>query len=152
MRFAIGNESFTEGVTEVSPIDTTYDATANDSNKSWIVPNGEMWQLNWARLLAVTSADVGNRQVELLVKDEAGNPVFNVKAGAVQGAGVTRTYQFSPYVSHEAAFVAAELLVPVPPNLYLPAGFTLQIWDSSAIAAAADDFTVSFQVKVYKGA
>lgn len=152
MRFSIGSNNFTEAVTEVAPIDTTFDATANDSNKSWVVPQGEMWLLNWARLLAVTSADVGNRQAELLIKDEAGNSVFNIKAGAVQGAGVTRTYQFSPYVSHEAAFVAAEILAPIPPNLYLPAGFTLQIWDSSAIAAAADDFTVSFQVKVYKGA
>jgi len=151
MRFAFG-ENLIDGVAEVSPVETTFDATANDSNKSWIVPNGEMWKLNWARMLYVSDATVGNRQAELLVKDEAGNSVYGVKAGAVQGASVTRTYNFVQQVSHEAAFVATEIQAPIPADLYLPAGFTLQLWDSSAIAAAADDVTVAFQVKVYKGA
>lgn len=152
MKQEISAGNFVENVSEVSPVDTTYDATPNDSNKSWTVPGGEMWKLNWAKMVLATSATAGNRQPELIVKDEAGNSVFSVKAGAVQGAGVTRAYHFSQHVSHEAAFVASELQVPVPSDLYLPAGFTLQLWDSSAIDAAADDMTVSFQVKVYKGA
>ncbi|MFA6064021.1 MAG: hypothetical protein WC736_15640 [Gallionella sp.] len=151
MKQQIG-DNYVDNVSEVSPIETTYDAVANDSNKSWTVPNGEMWKLNWARMLLVTSADVGNRQSELIVKDEAGNTVFSIKAGAIQGASTTRVYHYSQHVSHEAAFVVSEIQAPIPSDLYLPAGFTLQLWDSSAIAAAADDMTISFQVKVYKGA
>lgn len=151
MRQQIG-DNYVDNVSEVSPIETTFDAALNNSNKQFVVPGGEMWKLNWAKQILVTSGTVGNRQAELLVKDASGNNVFSIKAGAVQGASVTRTYHYSKHVSHESAFVAAEMQVPIPADLYLPAGFTLQIWDSSAIAAATDDMTVSFQVKVYKGA
>lgn len=150
MRQQVG-DNYIENVSEVSPIETTYDATLNDSNKSFVVPGGEMWKLNWAKMILVSSATVGNRLAELIVLDASGNNVFSVKAGAIQGAGVTRTYHFVQHVSHEAAFVQSELLVPIPPDLYLPAGFTLQLLDSATIDAAADDMTVSFQAKVYKG-
>lgn len=151
MRFAHGN-NFSEAVTDVAPVETTFDATANDSNKSWVVPGGEMWKFNWLRALMVTSATVGNRQMVLRVLDASANLVFGISAGAVQGAGVTRTYNFCQNVSHEAAFVAAEIQVPVAAEMWLPAGFTLQVLDSTAVDAAADDMTISFQVKVYKGA
>lgn len=151
MKQQIG-DNYIENVSEVSPIETTYDATANDSNKSWTVPGGEMWKLNWAHVTLVASATVGNRQMALLVKNAAGDTVYDIAAGGIQGAGTTRHYNFLQGVHRETAFVAAEIQVPVPIDLYLPAGFTLQIWDSSAIDAAADDMIVGFQVKMYKGA
>lgn len=152
MRQAIGNENYVENVSEVSPIETTYDATANDSDKSWTVPDGEMWMLNWAHVLLATSADVGNRQINIAIQDASGNDVFDTTAGTVQAASTTRHYNFVQGVYRETAFIANEIQVPIPIGMYLPAGFTLQFYDSAAVAAAADDMTVSFQVKVYKGA
>jgi predicted Zn-dependent protease len=48
-------------------------------------------------------------------------------------------------IFRETAFVANELQVPLPIDLYIPPGGTIRIYDSAAIAAGADDMTVAFQ-------
>jgi hypothetical protein len=131
-------------------ISTVFDALANDSNKSWVVPAGEVWKLNWGHILYVASADAGNRQMEMVVLDDLGQEVYNIFAGGIQGASTTRHYNFAQGVYRETAFTALEIQVPTPIDLYMPAGFTLKFFDSSAIAAAADDMTVAFQVEVSK--
>lgn len=151
MRFEQGSGNFTEGVTEVTPIDSYFDSTANDSNKSWVVPNGEMWMLNWAHAILVTSADVGNRTMCLDILDEAGNVLIDIPSSAVQAASGTDHYAFYQGIYRETAFAAGAIQVPIPKDMYLKAGYTIKFYDRSAIAPAADDMTVSFQVKCFKG-
>ena len=54
-------------------------------------------------------------------------------------------------IYRETAFVDAMIQVPIPMDLYLPAGSVLRFYDSAAIAAAADDMTVAFSVQKFKG-
>jgi hypothetical protein len=154
MRFqhsAAPNENYTEGVTEVTPIVTVFDDSANDSNKSWVVPAGEMWMLNFAHAILVSSATVGNRVLSLDILDENGNLIIDCYSPANQAASATYHYAYLQGIYRETTFTANSIQVPVPKDLYLKAGYTLKVWDKGAIAAAADDLTVSFQYKRFKG-
>jgi hypothetical protein len=150
MRFNFG-ENFTDGVTVVAPIYGVFDDTANDSDKSFTVPDGEMWKLMYANVKLVSSAAVGNRQLRFAVSDPSGNEVGYISAGAVQAASLTRSYGFMQGIYRETAFVDAMIQVPIPVDLYLPAGSVIRFYDSAAVAAAADDMTVSFGVQRFKG-
>lgn len=152
MRFDFSsNNNFTEGVTSVAPIYSVFDSTANDSDKSFTVPDGEMWELNWVNTVLVTTATVGNRQMEMRILDESGNVMVSLFAGAVQAASLTRDYHFIQGVYRETAFVANELQVPYGTDIWMPAGWSLNMRDQAAIDPSADDMTVSFQVKRFKG-
>jgi hypothetical protein len=110
-----------------------------------------MWKLMYANVKLVTSADVGNRQIRFSVTDPDGNDVGYISAGAVQVASTTRSYGFLQGIYRETAFIDSMIQIPIPVDLYLPAGSTIRFYDSAAIAAAADDMTVSFGVQRFKG-
>lgn len=150
MRFELPG-GLSEAVTPVPAVYGVYDATANDSDKSFTVPDGEMWKLSYANVTLVTSADVGNRQIRMAVTDPDGNTAGYISAGAVQAASTTRSYGFMQGIYRETAFVDSMIQVPIPMDLYLPAGTVIRFYDSAAIAAAADDMTVSFGVQRFKG-
>jgi hypothetical protein len=151
MNFSHPGSNLTQGVTVVAPIYGVFDSSANDSDKSFTVPDGEMWKLVFANVVLVTSAAVGNRQIRFSVADPNGNDVGYISAGAVQAASLTRSYGFMQGIYRETTFVDAMIQVPIPIDLYLPAGSSIRFYDSAAIAAAADDMTISFLVQVFKG-
>lgn len=142
---------YSEAVTNVAPIYGVYDATANDSDKSFTVPAGEMWKLIYAFVTLATSADVGNRQIRFSVTDPSGNSVGYIAAGAVQAASLTRSYGFLQGIYRETAFIDGMIQIPIPTDMYMAAGSVIRFWDSAAIAAGADDMTVSFTVQRFKG-
>jgi len=151
MRLAIGN-NFVEGVAVVPPIGNTFDAALDSSNKVYTVPTGEVWKLNFAHVTLVTTATVGNRQMEMDISDASGNLMISVSAGATQAASLTREYHFLQGTFRETAFVANELQTPFGGDIYMGGGWTIRFRDSAAIAAAADDMTVAMQVQKFKGA
>jgi hypothetical protein len=150
MQFAIG-QNFSESVTEVPIIDRTIDTTLNDSDKSFVVPDGEMWHLNAIMVTLTTTAVVGNRQLLIEAKNTSGIVVGRISAGAVQAASLTRYYMCMQGTYRESAFINGDIQIPIPQDSYFPAGFTLHVFDSSVIDPAGDDMSVSISVKKYKG-
>jgi len=138
-----------DGVVNVPPIGSTFDATTNDSNKTFTVPGNELWKLNFAQVVLTTDATVGDRVVTLVISDSAGNTLATIIAGAVQAASATVTYTFWGGLIRETSVVNGELQSPIPADIYLQGGATLRFYDSAAIAAAADDMTVSFQYQKF---
>ena len=153
MRFKIGpdSENYTEGITVISPITGGYDAALNDSDKSYTVPNGETWKLIYAFVTLTTTAGAGNRQMRFSVTDASGNEVGYISAGAVQSPGSTNSYGFMQGIYRETSFVDNMIQVPIPIDLYLPAGYSMRFYDSNAVAPAADDMIVSYSVERFKG-
>lgn len=145
MRQNIGNDNWSDSVAIVPPLETKFDDTANDSNKSWTVPSNELWKITHAHVILTTTATVGNRQIFMVLRDESGNLIMDIAAGAVQAASLTRHYGFMQGIYRETAFISNEIQVPMPIDCYLGPGYTLQFFDGSAIDAAADDMVVSFQ-------
>lgn len=146
-----GADAVTQGVSVVNPIASVFDAALDNSNKTFTVPAGEMWKLNWAHITLISTATVGNRQMEMQIFDASNNLMMSVSAGTTQAASLTRDYHFMQGTDRETAFVASELQTPFPADLYLPAGWKIRFRDSAAIAAAADDMTVAMQYQRFKG-
>ena len=122
------------------------DETADDSDKSFTVPAGKMWELTsiWVELTSTASA--GNRQMTIEIQDSGSDVVMAVAAGAVQAQSLTRNYMFAPHMPDLTSFRAGDLLMTPMPPLLLSAGFIIRVYDSAAIAAAADDMIVQMLV------
>jgi len=150
MRQNVSNNNYSESVCIVPPITNTYDATANDSDKTFTAPENELWRICHAHVALVSTATVGNRQITVVVKDADGNIIVDLVAGAVQAASLTRHYGFLQGIYRETSFVGSELQVPLPIDCYVVPGGSIRFYDSAAVDAAADDMTVSFQFEKYK--
>lgn len=148
MQTTVSTENRAEAVTRIARVEKKFDATANDSDKSWTVPNNELWRICYVHAILVSTATVGNRQIALEIKDESGNSLMHLEAGAVQAASVTRHYGFLQGIFRETSFVSDELQVPLPIDCWLKPGWSLRVADDAAIDAAADDLTVSFVYEV----
>jgi len=126
-----------------------YDKALNDSDKSFSFHGPTILDSVHVRLS--TTATVGNRQIVLEVLTAAADVIFAVYAGVVQAASLVRRYTMHVGSGHDAAFMpaAAEGVahIPIPNNLTIPAGGSLRIRDSAAIAAAADDMEVTLQYR-----
>lgn len=122
------------------------DSTADDSDKTIVVPDGEIWLLDWLHVTYVSTATVGNRQIVLRLYDSANVLRGDWHAGAVQAASLTRHYAFQPGIYRETAFVDGDIQVAIPDKLVIPPRWYLRILDTAAVDAAADDMTLSYQV------
>jgi hypothetical protein len=125
-----------------------YDATENNSSKTWTVPDGVQWRLLRAHVIYVSSSDAGNRQIVVEVKNASGNILDHLVSGTTQAASLTRHYTFLQGIYRETAFAGDELQVPIPIDMYLQSGYVLTFKDDAAIAASADDMTVAFGIEV----
>ena len=134
----------------VAVIDTwspgvTTDATADDSDKTFTVPADTIWQPLAVTVTLATTATVGNRQMTVDLLTDADVLLARVRAAATQEEDTTYTYTFAIGLDKDFAPIALHLCAPLSP-LLLAAGYKIRVWDSAAIAAAADDMTVSVTV------
>lgn len=126
---------------------TNLDSAANDSDKTITVPASQVWELQCVHISLVTTATVGNRQVEVRVTDGSDNVIWQGSAGAVQAASLTRVYEFFPSAPLPTAFTDGKITVPMP-AMTLEAGWKIRVLDNAAVDAAADDMTVSALYRV----
>lgn len=138
-------------VTDISPISIFVDSTPDNSSKTFIVPAGEMWVLNHAFVQFVSNATAGSRRVALEVKSPGGAVLFKVSAGMNQVASLTYNYNFHQAITRETAVVNSDCSIPIPQQLHLPSGSQLKFYDAVAVAPTADDMTVTFSVKCFRG-
>jgi len=123
------------------------DVLADDSDKTFVVPAGKQWGLRSVYAKLVTTATAGNRQLDVLLTDGSDNIVAKFVAGAVQAASLTREYVFAPQHPQETAFTGGLMLRALAGDVVLPTGYKVRIFDSAAIAAAADDLDLRLLVE-----
>lgn len=123
------------------------DVTLNDSDKTLVVPAGKQWLILAAYAKLITTATVGNRQLDVLLTDAADVLFAKYQAGAVQAASLTREYVFAPAHPQETVFTAGVMLRALGQGFVLLAGYKVRVYDSAAIAAAADDLDVHLLVE-----
>lgn len=102
-------------------------------------------KLRWLLCKVVSSATVGNRQIELRIKDAAGTVLYSIAVGATQAASLTRDYLFLPGATREAAFVGIGITTPIPPDVVVPLDGSVQLIDTAAVAAT-DTYALTFGV------
>ena len=123
------------------------DAATNDSDKTF-TPVGQRWRIQSIYVSIITTADVGNRQMVVRVL-EGSDVLYQSAAGAVQAASLTVAYNFAEGNGRETTAVAGVLDVPLPSNLVVGPGQSVQVLDTAAIAVAADDMTVRILAEVF---
>lgn len=122
---------------------TVSDTDSNDSDKSFTVTTGKRWIINTIWVELTTTAGAGNRQMTVEVQSAAGDVLYQVRAGAVQGASGTRYYLFATSVSDLTSFRDTDWLsTPLPAPMEIEAGEILRVYDKTAVAATADDMVV----------
>ena len=122
------------------------DVVINDSDKSFVVPAGEEWEVLYVQAQLITTADAGTRQMVVEVLGPGAELLGRYSAGATQGISLTERYQWGANLSDQSTPIGLELTVSMPSNLRLGPGFTLTIKDLAAIQPAADDMEVRFAV------
>jgi hypothetical protein len=128
-------------------VTSAIDLTANSSNKTWVVPASTEWQILAIGVSYVSSADAGDRLLQVQVERSGVVYFILATAGVVQAASKTWTYTFAPSLADLTAFRdTTKLFTPLPPTTILQAGDTLRVWDCKAIAAAADDCVITIQL------
>ena len=123
------------------------DETADDSDKAFTVTAGYEWQVLWVWIELTTTATVGNRQIEIQLRDTADDVIGDFRAAVTQAASLTRYYMFAPALADLVAFRDTDYLMTLlPPTVFLPAGYDIRIFDNNAVAAAADDMVVQMMI------
>jgi len=130
----------------------TRDAAANDSDKSFTVPAGKVWELISMTSELHTSATVGNRYLGIRITNGTNdimNTIITAVVVASKYAGL-RIFFGAPVAPSTTAFIRLDEAT-APQDLTnsvgvgrvsLTAGCVVRIYDVSAIDAAADDLTV----------
>lgn len=120
----------------------TVDLTEDDSDKVIAVPAGESWELLGIYVDLTTTVAVGDRQLEIQIRDPAGAAFLRIEFAEVQAASVSNKLYAAARGLAAEVHIAAEMLLEQLPHLYLPSGFDIRVFDSAAVAAAADDMLV----------
>ena len=127
------------------------DISPNDSDKVFgPVPANMEYQILWVQVLLTTSADVGNRQLEVRVEHPSsampGSEGAWAIAGQTQAASLTRQYIFAPGLADQLAFRDTDWLsTPIPVTSLLYEGDQVRVLDNNAVAAGADEMYVYIQ-------
>lgn len=123
------------------------DAALNDSDKTLTVPNGKIWNVISIFCSLITTVSVGDRLIQIFISDPNGNNIFGQSAKNVQIASTTERYNFIKGIREATEITAGFHDIPLPTDLVLSEGFQIQILDSAAIAAAADDLEIIIMVE-----
>ena len=89
-----------------------------------------------------TDATVGNRQLQIDIRDDAADVIFQMRVGIVQAASITRYYALSPHLVDLTAFRDTDYLMTPFPELTLAESWSVRIWDNNAVAVAGDDLII----------
>lgn len=128
-----------------------YDATANDSDKSFTVPTNKEWKLKSLYAELATTATVGNR-VLIAQITSGGNAIFCSRSTAsivASKRGISKIC-FGSVISSIttlrrilAGTTDCDICIDAGEcEITLPAGSVIRIWDVAAVDAAADDMIV----------
>lgn len=123
--------------------------TANDSDKTITVSANQVWKILWTYIEFTTTATVGDRQIVVYLLDSADDIIYATPVLNVQPASVTEYYILLPTTSLEGSKenVAKRHFMPLPLELELKSSFKIQVLDSQAVDAAADDMVIQMMVK-----
>lgn len=118
----------------------------NDTDKVFTVPANVTWEILCIWVELITTATVGNRQMDVVFRDAAPDDIGQARAGAVQAASLTRKYTFAPHAADLTSFRDTDFLMTPLPRIILPATFSVRVVEGAAVDAAADDMDVQMLV------
>jgi hypothetical protein len=126
---------------------TIGEVALNASSQVLTVPTGKIWYLVALFATLTTTATVGNRRIQLIVRNEAATDVSRIRALNDQTASTTEYYLFGTG-GDVAEGVPSIHTLPVAP-VWVGPGYTVRVQDVNNIDAAADDLALQLTVLEY---
>ncbi len=111
----------------------------NDSDKTFTVPADETWEVLLLRYEYTADATVGTRTPTIRYQDDNSDDILLDVAGATITASNSST---------QLADASGTLDLTIPQRLVLHPGYDIRVFDSAAIAAAADDMVVHLFLRI----
>lgn len=136
----------------------TYDNELNDSDKPYVVPDNKMWELRFVVAQLTATAVVGNRVLEISISDGTNVFFLGFTSGNIAASQVGIAYWFvgcpaygtGAHRNLTAPGTGTNIAIQGPlPNIILPAGSIIRVWDVTAVDAAADDLIVDLEIIEY---
>jgi hypothetical protein len=104
------------------------------NSKVFDVPSGTEYQVLWVFVELTTTATVGDRQVQIDIRDNAGDIIGQIRPGATQAASLTYEYMFAPSLADLTAVRdTVYLMTPFPPTVFLPAFYSIRVFDNNNV-------------------
>jgi len=125
----------------------TYDSNTNDSDKSLTTPAGKIRKIIGVHVSLASTATVGNRNLRVLTTDGV-NELTRAQSSSTQAASLTYQYILSTRLTNQTVSSAGIVIIAIP-EVILPAGYVMRVYDSAAIDAAADDMLVAWHYVEY---
>lgn len=127
------------------------DATANDSDKSFTVPTGKKILLRMIYAEITATATVGNRVMRVTISNGT-DLIYRCPPLASLAASQVGTVKWAVWATAQGTTTSNGIALdgttpnvciygPIP-EMILPAGYVIRVYDGSAVDAAADDMTV----------
>jgi hypothetical protein len=139
------NPVFVEDVWETTTI-SAFTGTATD--RVYTIPAAyREYYINHIFVTFTTIASDADRQLEVQFRDANDNVILAIVPGVAQAAGNTYRYAIGPALAdHLGVRDGDYVMTPMPPNVLLPAGYDVRVFDNNTIGAAADSIVVRMQV------
>ena len=133
-------------VSERGEYKVIHDNTANDSDKSFVVPAGMRWEIEYVSFTLATTATVGNRSIETWINQtEGGSTLFRGRSDNTATATTTIRGVISPGVTLVDSTNGNNSYAFMPKTIL--EGQELRIVEAAVVDPAADDLTVSIVLK-----
>jgi len=129
----------------------TFDKALNDSDKSFTVPTQKVWKILAIYAELLTDATVGNRGLVCSISNGTDNVWVSYTTGAV---AASKRASLGIWLANTANTTARTVLAtPITgncdvgvndtlPEMYIPEGYIIRVYDKNGIAAATDDLQV----------
>lgn len=129
-------------------ISWTRDYALNDSDKSFTVPTGKIWKPLMIQIDFTASGTVGNRVIAVNIAYNGTNYEGYFAGGSV-AASAHVWYVIGFQGITDDLTTAARTIAQGVPEIYLPAGAIIRVYDSAAIDVNADDLGIVFHYIEY---
>lgn len=127
----------------------TSDSTLNDSDKSIEVPSGKVWEILSLRIEYTATATVGSRTVEVRVRDDNDDVVWATEITTDFVASDVMVVNLSPGAPTVAPVDSGDEGSQHVAALFLNSGWDVQVIDTAAVDAAADDMVLHLVTREY---
>lgn len=115
-----------------------------------IVPADQLWEVYAIAFKWLTTADVGNRAVEIRLANRFGQVIFRRQSQLTQVANEAIGYVWAPGMPDESVVAGGDQLLQPMPLLQIEGGGRVVISDANGIAVL-DALIGSISLRVYKG-
>jgi len=131
-------------VSERGEFKQIFDNSANDSSKTFTVPLGHRWEVEYVHILYIASADVGTRNVVIRINDGS-DLLYEGEMEVQPVASGTENCMWSYRCATSDNSLSRYVFQHFPKHVL--SGQTIEVIDRQAIANTADDMTVSINFR-----